>query len=75
MAKYITLEIQKLADGTIATPPINADDTLLEARSRFFSKCAVAAVSQVPIHTVVLLTDVGQEIGMESFDHTKQSED
>ena len=67
MAKYIVIEIQKAQDGTIAVPPIDTNDTLLEARSTFFSKCAIAAVSQVPVHSVVLLTDVGQMIGLESF--------
>lgn len=73
--KYIILEIQKLSDGTISTPPLQTEDILLEARSKFYSVCAIAAISQVPVHTVVLMTDVGQVIGIESFDHTKQSED
>ena len=67
--KYLILEIQKFADGTIATPPLETAETLNSARSTFYSKCAVAAVSTVPVHTVVLLTDVGQMIGLESFSH------
>ena len=74
MAKYLIIEIQKFADGTIATPPINTADTLNEARSAFYSKCAVAAVSDVPVHSVVLLTETGQTQGLESFDHTESAE-
>ncbi|MBR2532555.1 MAG: hypothetical protein IKE56_07865 [Lachnospiraceae bacterium] len=74
MAKYIIIEIQKFADGTIATPPINTEDTFNEARSVFFGKCAVAAVSDVPVHSVVLLTETGQTQGLESFNHTETVE-
>lgn len=68
--KYIVIEIQKFADGTIATPPLSTAETLNAARSTFYSKCSIAAVSDVPAHTIVLMTDVGQTIGLESFDHT-----
>ena len=74
MAKYIVMEIQKSQDGTIAVPPITTADTLNSARSSFYSICAIAAISSVPVHTVVLLNDVGQEIGMESFNHEEESE-
>lgn len=70
MAKYIVLEIQKASDGTIATPPLSTAETLNAARSTFYSKCSIAAVSEVPVHTIVLMTDAGQTIGLESFDHT-----
>ena len=73
--KYLVIEIQKFADGTVAVPPIHTADTFLQARSTFYSLCAVAAISEVPVHTVVLLSDVGQELGLESFDHqTGQAE-
>ena len=74
MAKYLIIEIQKFADGTIATPPINTADTLNEARSKFYSKCAVAAVSDVTVHSAVLLTATGQTQGLESFNHTESAE-
>ena len=69
--KYLIFEIQKSSDGTIAVSPVSTADNLPSARSTFFSICASAAISAVPVHTVVLLTDVGQEIGLESFDHTE----
>ena len=68
--KYVIIELQKFADGTVAVPPINTADTYLAARSTFHSICAVAAISTVPVHTVVLLNEVGQELGLESFNHT-----
>lgn len=68
--KYLILEIQKFADGSIAVPPVNTADNLNAARSTFYSKCSVAAVSDVPLHSVVLMNEAGQTLGLESFDHT-----
>lgn len=69
MAKYLIIEIQKFADGTIAVPPVNTEDTYFDAASTFHSKCSVAAASEVPVHSVVLLTENGQTQGLESFNH------
>ena len=68
--KYVIIELQKFADGSVAIPPVNTADTLNAARSTFYSKCAVAAVSDVPLHSVVLLNEAGQTYALESFDHT-----
>lgn len=68
---YVIVEIQKAADGTASIAPVSTAATLNAARSTFYSICASAAISQVATHTVVLLTDVGQTIGLESFDHTQ----
>jgi len=70
--KYLIIEIQKFADGTLAVPPVNTADSLNSARSTFYSKCAVAAVSDVPLHSVVLLNEAGQTYALESFDHTTE---
>ena len=72
MSKYIVIEIQKSADGTVAVPPISTADTLNAARSTFYTVCAAAAISSVAVHSAVLLTDTGQTLGIESFDHTGQ---
>ena len=70
--KYLIIEIQKLANGSIAIPPVSTADTLNAARSTFYSLCAVAAVSDVPLHSVVLLNEAGQTYALESFDHTSE---
>ena len=67
--KYIIVEIQKSSDGTIAVSPVSTAETFFAARSTFHSICASAAISQVDVHTVVLLNDVGQELALESFNH------
>lgn len=66
---YVIIELQKNTDGTVAVPPVHTANSFLEARSIFFSICATAAISQVPVHSVVLLSETGQELGLESFNH------
>ena len=67
--KYIVIEIQRAADGTIAVPPINTYDNLFDALSRYHTILASAAVSAVPVHTACILTEVGQQIRLDSFNH------
>lgn len=66
---YIIIELQKSNDGTVAVPPAQTANSFFEAKSTFFSICATAAISQVPVHSVVLLSETGQELGLESFNH------
>lgn len=65
--KYIVIEIQKSQDGTVAIPPINTYDSFFEALSRYHTILANAAISDVPVHSAVILTDVGQQIRMDSY--------
>ncbi len=69
--KYIVIEIQKAADGSIAVPPINTYDNFFDALSRYHTILAAAAVSAVPVHTCVILNDVGQEIRMDSYNKSE----
>lgn len=68
--KYIVIEIQKSADGTIAVPPIGSYDNFFDAMSAYHTILASAAISSVPVHTALVLNEVGQEIRLDSFDHT-----
>ena len=55
---YIVLEVQKNLDGTGAiVAPIPVYNTLPEAESCWHSKLAVACISSVPIHTIILMDD------------------
>lgn len=65
--KYIVIEIQKFSDGTVAVPPIATYDSYFEALSRYHTILAAAAISDVPVHTCVLLNEVGQELRMDSY--------
>lgn len=68
--KYIVIEIQKFADGSIAVPPVSTFSSFFEAMARYHSILAVASVSDVPVHSACVLNDVGQQIRYDTFNHT-----
>lgn len=70
--KYVIIELQKFADGTLAVPPVNTAEDFFNASSIFHGKCEIAAISEVPVHSIVLLTENGQTMGYESFNHTDE---
>ena len=67
--KYLVIEIQKFADDTIAVPPVATYDNFFEAMSRYHSILAVAATSEVPVHTATVLNETGSQIAMDTFNH------
>ena len=72
---YIVLEVQKNLDGTGAiVAPIPVHNTLPEAESCWHSKLAVACISSVPIHTIILLDDDANTIRRETYQHQPQPE-
>lgn len=72
---YIVLEVQKNLDGTGAiVAPIPVYNTLPEAESCWHSKLAVACISSVPIHTIILMDDDANTIRRETYLHQPQPE-
>lgn len=66
--KYIVLEMQTNADGTVGTL-LTSYDKLNEAESKFFSILSAAALSTLPVHTAMLLTNNGTMLRVETFSH------
>lgn len=64
--KYLVIEIQKGEDGAIANL-VTAHDSLNEARSKYHSVLAAAAVSELPSHAAVLLEENGTSIASECY--------
>jgi len=71
--KYVIIEVQKFADGTVAVPPVNTADDFFNASSIFHGKCQTAAISSVPVHSVVLLTEAGQTMDYASYNHADEN--
>lgn len=64
---YAVLELQK--DKTLAA----LVDTYLErplAEQRYHTVLSYAAVSNVPVHTVLLISDEGNILKKDSYDHS-----
>lgn len=65
---FIVMEIQKTGDQ-IATL-VNTYATRNEADSKFHTVLAAAAISNVPLHACVMMTETGAPLRYENYVHT-----
>lgn len=65
---YEIIELQKNADGTLGMITEQAA-TEQQAFSVFHTKLAFAAISNVPVHSVCILSDEGVQVRVERFYH------
>lgn len=65
---YYILEIQQAQDGTPANI-VKTASSKNEALSTYYGTLAFAAISEVYIHTVVVMDAHGQYLAKESFTH------
>lgn len=66
---YIVIELQTNADGQTANL-VTAYDDLAQAESKFHAILAAAAVSAVPKHAAVILSEDGLIVKQWCYDHT-----
>ena len=69
---YIIMEIQKNNDGSIGVPPIITKEDRNEAESEYCSIRAVAAISKLPQHTVIMMEDNGKLYDFKCYTHEKE---
>ena len=66
---YIIIEIQKMNNGSCAVvPPTTYTDQRI-AEQAYHTALSYAAVSQVDVHSVVMLNDVGERLKGETYYH------
>mgnify|MGYP003290873479 CR=1 FL=1 len=70
--KYIVIEIQA---GESVSTITTQHDTRNEAESKFHQILFSAAVSSVPVHSAVLMTDEGFPLRNECYKHTVEPEE
>ena len=63
---YIVLEIQ--TSTTVATI-VNSYEDRNQAESKYHQILSAAALSSVPKHSAVLMSDIGETIKMDSYTH------
>jgi len=66
--KYIVVEIQTMTDGTVAIQNFQKNSRN-EAESTYHSILASAAISQLPVHAAVLMTNEGFIIMNQAYKH------
>ena len=67
-AKYLVIEIQKFDTGAMSTPSY-AYDTLNAAEAKFHTILASAAVSKLPVHSCILLSEEAFPMRHECYKH------
>lgn len=69
---FIVIEIQSTNDN--ASTIVNKYDTLPEAQQKYHNILAAAAVSEVPVHTAMIIEPTGNTVRVESFNHAQETE-
>ena len=80
--KYLVTEIQSTPGGAVSTPTYaydsdtigSVDKALNAATAKYHTLLAGAAVSKVPIHTVLMYTDEGFYVRSEHFVHEQETQ-
>lgn len=70
---YIVLELQTTNGVTAIVPPASYDN-INAAYQKYYTGLAAAAVSAVPVHTMMLINEFGNLIRVEYFEHPVEEE-
>ena len=73
MTKYLVVEIQTWDTGAIQTPT-NAFDKRESAEAKYHDILSKAAVSTLPKHAAVLMTNDGYVMETKCYEHEPESE-
>lgn len=65
---YIVIELQKNTEGVVSNI-VTSYNTLAEAESKFYSVLAAAAVSTVPVHSAVIVSEEGFPVANKCYKH------
>ena len=66
--KYIVIELQKNAEGMVANI-VTEHSNLNDAESKYFSIMASAAVSNIPVHSAIIVSEEGHPVRHEFYKH------
>lgn len=64
--KYVVIEIQTNEDGVVSNI-VTAHDEMGVAYQRYYTVCAAAAVSGLPVHSGALMTNEGRVLETKCF--------
>lgn len=65
---YIVIELQKNAEGVVSNL-VYSFDTLAEAESKYYSILAAAAISTVPVHSAIIVSEEGFPVKHQCYKH------
>ena len=65
---YIVIELQKDAKGVVSNI-VTSYENLAEAESKYYSILASAAVSKVPVHSAIIVSEEGFPVRNQCYKH------
>lgn len=66
---YIVIELQKTASDVPVSNIVNSFDNLEQAESKYHSILAAAAVSQIPVHSAIIVSEEGFPVKHQCYKH------
>ena len=71
---YIVIELQTNNGATTVVTPIKTFTDINEAYEEYYRTLMYAAVSNVEVHTAIILTETGRVVASEHFAHETKAE-
>lgn len=71
--KYIVLEIQTNANGEVGNL-LTAYNERSAAENKYYTILAAAALSELPVHSAMILTNLGTIVKSETFNRIPETE-
>ena len=65
---YIVIELQKNDQGVVSNI-VTAFDSLAEAESKYYTILAAAAISKVPVHSAIIVSEEGFPVKHQCYKH------
>ena len=65
---YIVIELQKDTKGVVSNI-VTSFDTLAEAESKYYTILATAAISKVPVHSAIIVSEEGFPVKNQCYKH------
>lgn len=70
--KYLVIEIQTSAQGVVSNL-VSSYDSKAIAEQQYFLTLSAAAVSSVPVHAVMLISNTGSTLETRFYTHTPET--
>ena len=65
---FIVIELQKNAEGVVSNI-VTSFENLAEAESKYYSILASAAISNVPVHSAIIVSEEGFPVKHQCYKH------
>lgn len=65
---YIVIELQKNAEGVVSNI-VTAYENLAEAESKYYAVLSAAAVSTIPVHSAIIVSEEGFPVKHQCYKH------